>query len=722
MQLKLQARYVLATVGLLVLMVIAYSTVMFFVIDEQYGELREELDAELSRTLENNLQQRAEDISEYLSAKLFDALYFYNPEEAYFILQAALSLNEVAEVYVVDKKGNIFHDGSDNLRQYDGQRYQDEKGLVTVLEREETYVRVFEERLLFGKPIRSGNQLVGGLYIEFWRTDIQSSIQQTIALINKAHYGHQKRVLFSIILIAFLLISVGIICTVLLARSMLKPIHHLITYTKRLGKGDFSTHYFTDRKDEIGDLANSFSDMGKKLQKRTEEISHQANHDALTGLPNRSKFIEGLDSLISNEATGSFAVLFIDLDEFKNINDNYGHEVGDKLLRDLAERIKEQLRVGDLILPVSNDNEEAVSQVVARFGGDEFLICLPKISKQNDAVIVVERLFETLRTPINLKNEQVTISGSIGIACYPQAGTNAEELIKNADIAMYHAKSNGKNTYSLFTSQMNERAERRMDTERELRKALESPEQFELWYQPQIDLHTHALVGAEALVRWRHPKKGLIPPNDFIPVAEESGLILPLGEQLIKQLCQQLAQWKIAENSRFHVAINLSAKQIYRQDLYTLFSKYLEQYKVPIHRLRVEITESHLMLDEKAAEKTLRNLRKLGIEVWLDDFGTGFSSLSYLRRFQVDGIKIDRSFIADLEGDSQDRALTAAIISMAKSLDLPVIAEGIEQEAQRELLIGLQCNLGQGFLFSKPLHVNEFKALFLESEIKAALN
>lgn len=722
MQLKLQARYALATVGLLVFMLIAYSSVVSIVIDEQYTALREELSADLSRNLESNLQQRANDISGYLSNKLFDPIYFYNPEEVYLILQAALSLNEVAGAHVVDKKGHIFHDGTEELQNFDNQRYHDKKGLVTVLERQESYFRILEDRLLIGKPIHSGNQLVGGLFVEFWRKDIQNNIQQTTDIVNKAYDGHQKRTYSRIMLITLLLISIGILCTMLIARSMVQPIRHLIRYTERLGKGDFNFHYSIDRQDEIGELANSFNEMGRKLQKRTEEISHQANHDALTGLPNRTKFIECLDVLINNEITGSFAVLFIDLDEFKGINDNYGHEAGDELLRDLAERIKEKLRSSDLILPSSEGGEAFDSQVVARFGGDEFLICLPKISKQNDAVIVVERLFEALREPITIRNDQISISGSIGIACYPQAGNNAEELIKSADIAMYHAKSNGKNTYSLFTPQMNEHLERRMDTEREIRKALQSPEQFELWYQPQVDLHTQALVGAEALVRWRHPVRGLIPPNDFIPVAEESGLIIPLGEQLIKQLCRQLSQWKIADDSPFHVALNLSAKQIYRQDLYTLFSKYLEQYQVPTHRLRVEITESHLMLDENAAEKTLSDLRRLGIEVWLDDFGTGFSSLSYLRRFQVDGIKIDRSFIADLEDDPQDRALTAAIVSMAQSLKLPVIAEGIEEAVQRELLIQQQCSLGQGFLFSKPLYADEFKSCFLDVEEKKACN
>lgn len=718
MQLKFQARYALTTVALLVFMLIAYSAVVSVVIDEQYTALREELSADLSRNLESNLQQRANDISGYLSNKLFDPIYFYNPEEVYLILQAALSLNEVASAHVVDKKGNIFHDGTEELQNSNNQRYHDKKGLVTVLDGKESYFRILEDRLLVGKPIHSGNQLVGGLFVEFWRKDIQNNIQQTTDIVNKAYDGHQKRTYSRIMLITLLLISIGILCTMLIARSMVQPIRQLIRYAERLGKGDFSFHYSVDRQDEIGELANSFNEMGKKLQKRTEEISHQANHDALTGLPNRTKFIECLDVLINNEITGSFAVLFIDLDEFKGVNDNYGHEAGDELLRNLAERIKEKLRSSDLILPSSEGGDAFDSQVLARFGGDEFLICLPKISKQNDAVIVVERLFEALRAPITIRNDQINISGSIGIACYPQAGNNAEELIKSADIAMYHAKSNGKNTYSLFTPQMNEHLERRMDTEREIRKALQSPEQFELWYQPQVDLHTQALVGAEALVRWRHPVRGLIPPNDFIPVAEESGLIIPLGEQLIKQLCHQLAQWKISDDSPFHVALNLSAKQIYRQDLCSLFSKYLEQYQIPVHRLRVEITESHLMLDEKAAEKMLSHLRGLGIEVWLDDFGTGFSSLSYLRRFQVDGIKIDRSFIADLEEDPQDRALTAAIVSMAKSLKLPVIAEGIEQTVQRDLLIQQQCNLGQGFLFSKPLCADEFMSFFLDAEIQ----
>lgn len=711
MKLGLQGRYIFATFSLLMALIVVNSTILFFVTEQQQVQLQTKFTNETSESLEQSLRERAENLSGYLSSALFDSLYYSNPEEAYYIIDSALSLDDVAGVYVVGADGNIFHDGTEALLDY-GRRYHDEKALKKVFSGE-VYSREVNDRLILGKPIRAGNELIGALYTEFWRTDIKNTMLQASALIDQIHEQNQKKIALSISFTAAILIALGIVFSVLIARSMVRPIRELIGYTDRLGKGDFSAIQSVNRQDEIGELANSFNAMSRKLQQRTEEISHQAYHDALTGLPNRARFIEYIGALIDSKSCEHFAVLFIDLDEFKSINDNYGHDAGDRLLQDLSQRMKGKLRAGDLVMSLPTDAHK--TEVVARIGGDEFLICLPNISHVDEIENVVGRLFDAIRRPITINNEQMVIGGSIGIACYPGDGETAEELIKNADIAMYQAKANGKNTHSLFTPQMIEQLEKRVDIEREIRKALESPEQFELWYQPQVSLGSQELIGAEALVRWRHPERGLIAPNEFIPVAEERGLIIPLGEWLIEQLCRQLGKWERKANETFYVSLNLSVKQIYGQELPAIFSRHIEQFKLPGRRVHVEVTESFLMHDEPVAKRTLEQLRKLGVEVWMDDFGTGFSSLSYLRRFPVDGLKIDRSFIADIEEDQQDRALTAAIISMANSLDIPVVAEGIEKEIQVELLQQQDCHLGQGYYFSTPLPAEEFEDAYLRA-------
>lgn len=707
----LQRRYVLATFGLLVAMILVITAVLFAAAHEQQSHMKSSIREEVTQNLEQGLQQRADSISSYLSEALFDSLYYYNPEEAYHIIKAVLSIQEVAGIYVVDTSGNIFHDGTHTLVDF-GRRYHDETALQQVLKQGKAYSKVDNGRLILGKPIRAGNELIGALFTEFWKTEIQETIQQTTGLVDDIHERSHGKLILSVSITAAILIALGILSAIWIARSMTRPLRELIDYTERLGKGDFSQIDCIDRQDEIGELAHSFNRMGEKLEQRTEEISHQAYHDALTGLPNRARFIQYLDSLIACQSGNSFAVLFIDLDEFKSVNDHYGHKAGDVLLRDLAERMKDKLRVGDLVMPLANGTYK--KEVVARIGGDEFLICLPNISQPDDVVRVVDRLFEAIRSPVMIGHDKVVIGGSIGVACYPHSGESADELIKNADIAMYQAKASGKNTYSLFTPQMVEQVEKRGDIERELRKALESPAQFELWYQPQVELDSQQLVGAEALVRWRHPQRGLIPPGDFIPVAEDTGLITPLGEALFEQLCQQLDQWREKLLPGFHVSLNLSARQVCGQGLADIFADYLKRYDVPANYVHAEITESSLMRDEYAARQTLNHLRELGIEVWLDDFGTGFSSLSYLRRFPVDGLKIDRSFIADIEDDPQDRALSEAIISMAGSLELGVVAEGIEKAKQVELLQQQGCRLGQGYYFSAPLPAEDFESSYLK--------
>ncbi|MDG3089066.1 bifunctional diguanylate cyclase/phosphodiesterase [Vibrio hannami] len=408
------------------------------------------------------------------------------------------------------------------------------------------------------------------------------------------------------------------------------------------------------------------------------------------------------------------------MDEFKFVNDNYGHETGDLLLCEVADRITDNLRGSDFFV----GHKEPSSEFVARIGGDEFLICLPEVDASISAAKVAQRLIQAIQAPITLGQEEIIIAGSIGIANYPNDGSTAEELIKNADIAMYQAKNMGKNTFANFDQELNQQVRLRMEVEQDLRKAIDSDmSQFELLYQPQFAFDSSELVGAEALIRWHHPKKGLVSPDRFIQIAEECGLILPIGEWVINTVCKQLKVWQEFYSESFHLAINLSARQVYRSNVVECLNEALDRYSISPDRLHVEVTESILLKDESYAKCILDDIRGLGIQLWLDDFGTGYSSLSYLRTFEFDGVKVDRSFISDIEIDNFDRALTSAVIDMAQSLNISVVAEGVETELQADFLAEKRCDIGQGYFFSKPVSNTEFEnRFFLYQQVKHTMS
>ena len=428
-------------------------------------------------------------------------------------------------------------------------------------------------------------------------------------------------------------------------------------------------------------------------RKRAEEqLLHNALHDDLTGLPNRALFLEYLDHAIKCERSGecqNFAVLFLDFDQFKIINDSLGHMEGDNLLCLIAERLTDSLRPGD---------------IVARLGGDEFTILLDNVAESSDVMHIVERLEVDLRSPFNLRGNEVFISASIGIALSEANYTKPEIMLRDADIAMYRAKAGGKARHQIFSRTMHEQASLRLQLETELRRGIER-EEFCVYYQPIIDLQTNRIRGFESLVRWRHPTRGIISPLEFIPVAEETGLIIPLGEQVIRESCRQLREWQKNDsaNSNLTMSINLSCKQFNQTDLVERIEKILNETKTNAENLRLEVTESHLMDDSEAAIAILNRLRALKIKLSIDDFGTGYSSLSYLHRLPLNFLKIDRSFVSQMQNNSENHEIVRTIILLAKNLNLAVIAEGIETSAQADYLRSLNCDFGQGFLYSEPV-------------------
>jgi len=714
--LGLQGRHILINISMILSIVLIISAIQLYYFKTNSDSVLVESRENASASLFLQMEKRGLSILEYLSESVVNPLYQFDLEKTYRLLKPALRNDEVSAIAVLDADGIVFHDGQKLIPTF-GERYKNSQILRSLFEEKTRYTKRDNQTLLIAEPVFIGDEVLGGIVIELSLVNIKKDIEGMSAAISMINLQSLDQITQSSVISAVLLALAGIIFSILNTRTLIKPIQDLVVHAKRIGVGEYGAENNINRQDEMGELAAAFNDMGQNLKNHTEEISFLAYHDALTQLPNRVMFIKQLDSIITSplHKNQPLAVLFIDLDDFKFVNDNYGHKAGDYLLCEVAKRIKRNLRSADIVI---NAHESINSnELVARIGGDEFLICLPRIHSQKVINTIVGRLISAVRSPILIDDEEVVIAGSVGIACYPEDGKTAEELIKNADIAMYQAKGSGKNTYSNFTSEMNQQVQYRSAIERELRKAVADLQQFELWYQPQIRMNDGIMIGVEALIRWRHPEQGLIPPDDFIPIAEETGLIIPIGEWVIRQACQQAKAWQNRVDDGFHIAVNLSAKQIYRQNIPQVFSRLLNEFDIDPKRIHAEVTESMLMQDEIVAKETLDQLRSLGVQVWLDDFGTGYSSLAYLRRFHVDGVKIDRTFIADIEDDAYDRALSSAVIAMTKNLNISVIAEGVETEYHRQFLFDKQCDIAQGFYYSVPLPAGQFEQRYLPEEL-----
>ena len=433
-------------------------------------------------------------------------------------------------------------------------------------------------------------------------------------------------------------------------------------------------------------------------RKRAEErIQFMAHHDSLTHLPNRASLMERLELMLAaarREQT-MVALIFIDLDHFKTVNDSLGHYAGDALLKVIATRLKSCLRDAD---------------TVSRLGGDEFLVAVPGLPDPQAVVPIVEKLLQVVSETCIIDGQSLSISPSIGISMFPRDGIDADSLIKNADAAMYLAKDNGRANYQFFTPRLNDLAFAALSLESTLRDAIKRSE-FILHYQPQLRLADREIVGIEALIRWQHPEQGLVLPDTFIGVAEQRGLIFQIGNWVLEEACRQNKAWQEAGLPAIPIVVNLSAVQFKRHDLVADVARVLEKTGLEGCYLELEVTESVLLEDVATLTNTLLHLKNLGVKIAIDDFGTGYSSLSYLKRFPIDKIKIDRSFIRDLPDDADDSAITSAIISMAQSLRIKVIAEGVETEEQLQFLRARQCDEIQGFCFSRPVPATELATL-----------
>lgn len=529
---------------------------------------------------------------------------------------------------------------------------------------------------------------------------------------------------------SFIILLVLVVVVYLAAYRMQKSISRRLMELDRISRevshsGNYSIRVPSFGEDEIGSMARSFNQMletieknqlerdkanealhlnRRRLERAVKDLQYLANYDSLTQLPNRALCMDRIKYAlkIAARANTKVAVLFLDLDHFKDINDSLGHAVGDQLLKATSQRLLESIRSEDTL---------------ARLGGDEFVIILNQLKDTENVIDVVEKIVNSFEQPFKLSNYQVNTTVSIGICMYPNDGVDVDSLMKSADAAMYKAKDVGRNTYEFYQSELNQLANRRHQLANELRSAIKNDEIY-LVFQPQLNLPTNRIIGAEVLIRWHSPVLGHISPAEFIPIAESTGLIKEIGDWVLENACKTLASC-LAENITIRLAVNLSAVQFKQADLAAQIASILKKHNIPAKCLEVEITESMLMRDVNKAIEVLEKIKDMQIRIAIDDFGTGYSSLAYLRRFPLDALKIDQSFVDELVVDNDDTAITLAIISMAKSLRLEVIAEGVETSQQLEFLRQNNCDDIQGYYFSKPIPEREFKVFLRQYQSKS---
>ncbi len=650
------------------------------------------------------LNRRGEAMVEQLADALTNPLYYSDLDAIGSTVRAASRQPDVAYVLVYDADGNIVHDGSYDISAY-GQAMTDPLARAAVAS-DQLLTQWSKQVVDVSQVISIGNQRIGGVRVGYSLAEIRASEERAAGNLNSRlqELGQRHMGWFALLLAALAALCVGIAWYA--QRTLVRPIRQLADAANAIGVGNYDAKQLvSDRQDEVGDLVRAFSHMNDSIARHDRDVRRMAYTDALTGLTNRLAFRESLDHrlMMLRGAGRQLALLFADIDDFKRVNDTLGHEAGDEVLLQFANRIRGvvELMGGDEAL-------------LARFGGDEFVILIQNGDVRSAATRLAEALVKELGQPLVVEGRQVFLGTSIGITLFPEDASGATALMKNGDIAMYQAKVAGKNCYRYYSRAMDQAVERRVHMEQELRGAWERGE-LSLVYQPIVRLSDKRVVGAEALLRWQHPEMGAIAPSVFIDVAEQSGLIETIGPRVLRAACMAAAHWAATSGAYEppFVSVNVSPRQLRTGDLPEEVAACLRDTGLPASRLHLELTETAVISDEAHASALLAKLHRTGVKVWLDDFGTGFSGLSHLRRVPVDGVKIDRSFIADMQRDPDDLALTTAIIAMAHSLGITVVAEGVEKEAQFEILRARGCNLAQGYWLGYPMSATEFSQLLI---------
>ncbi|TDK26142.1 EAL domain-containing protein [Luteimonas aestuarii] len=638
---------------------------------------------------------------------LVNPLYYFDLDAIGGIVRNQLRQPDVAYAIVFDTEGRVIHDGSPDIANY-GQQMTDPFAFE-VVSAGELHVQTDDELMDVSMPIRIADQRLGGLRVGYSLASVRADEDRIGATLGQrlAEVG-RKHMLWVGTLLAVLAALIAIIA-LYLQQSVVKPIRRLADAAGQIESGDFSGEIATtDRRDEIGDLVRAFSHMRDSIARHDRDVRRMAYTDSLTGLANRLSFRETLDQrLFENSGSArQLALLFADIDDFKRVNDTIGHDAGDEVLIQFAARMRDVI-----------EQRSGGEGVLARFGGDEFVILL-QLPRGGDGDIreaatrLAEALVDELGRPILVHGRHVFLGISIGVTLFPDDAPNASTLMKNGDIAMYQAKVAGKNCFRFYSRAMDQAVERRVRMEQDLRGAWERGE-LSLAYQPVYRLADNRLIGAEALLRWQHPEHGSVSPSLFIDVAEQSGLIETIGPQVLRAACIDARRWQrdFASGRDLFVSVNVSPRQLRAADLSAQVDAVLRETGLAPQHLHIELTETAVIGDEARVSALLARLRNTGVKVWLDDFGTGFSGLSHLRRVPVDGVKIDRSFIADVLRDPDDLALTTAIIAMAHSLGIHVVAEGVEKEGQYAILRERGCDMAQGFWLGHPMKAQDFMGL-----------
>jgi diguanylate cyclase (GGDEF)-like protein len=697
LRLGLRGQLLCVLAGVVVLILVALA-LQFRHEAADLRELRTLSGDAMLRLAGERLQRQGQQRAAALAAKLAPALA--GNDLASIAAEATRARREpdTAYVLVFDAAGHIVEDGANGHR---GQPMDDPMASA-VLRSDGALAQWNGRQLDVSAPALAGGVRVGGVRLGLLLRDTGA---QALAPLN-AHLEQSVRGQ-RVRLFALLLGMLGLAAMAvwLLERRIVAPVRRLAAAVQAMtpGKELVLAADERERADELGALARAFVQMSAGLLRHDREIRRMAYTDPLTGLANRLSFRESLDDrlLTLQASSGELALLFIDLDDFKRVNDTLGHEAGDEVLSQLSMRVRLTL-----------ERFDARGFEIARFGGDEFIVLYLADDIRAASARLAEALIAEVARPLLLGGKQVFLGASVGITLFPFDATHAGQLLKNADIAMYQAKVAGKNCYRFYSRAMDQAVERRVRMEQDLRGAWERGE-LSLAYQPVYSLADGQLVGAEALLRWQHPEHGAISPSVFIDVAEQSGLIETIGPQVLRAACMDTVRWQRehAAAARMFVSVNVSPRQLRSGDLPRTVANCLRDTGMEASLLHLELTETAVIGDEVQASGLLARLRASGVKIWLDDFGTGFSGLSHLRRVPVDGVKIDRSFIADVLRDPDDLALTTAIIAMAHSLGITVVAEGVEKEGQYAILRERGCDLAQGYWLGHPVNAQDFSLL-----------
>jgi len=659
------------------------------------------------RTLvSDRLRMHGEALASQLSEALANPLYYFDLDAIATITRNVMRQPDVAYVIVYDPRGTIIQEGNGDIAAY-SQAMHDPLAYEAI-SAQGLHTQWSDRYLDVASPITVGEQRLGGVRVGYSLASIRNDESRaTQALATHLQQIGARDLIWVAGLLA-MLVALGGLASLVLQRALVRPVRQLAAVAHEFESGNYDADVpESHRNDEIGDLMRAFGRMGTSVARHDRDIRRMAYTDALTGLANRLAFREHLDQRLTQlRGVGrQLALLFADIDDFKRINDTLGHDVGDEVLVRFANRIRAAV------------GQYGSHATLARFGGDEFVILLEAGDRPGEDVRTLasrlaDTLVEELARPIAVQDRQIFLGISVGVTLFPDDATGATMLMKNGDIAMYQAKVAGKGCYRFYSRAMDQAVERRVRMEQDLRGAWERGE-LSLAYQPILRLGDKRLVGAEALLRWKHPQQGLIAPSVFIDVAEQTGLIETIGPQVLSAACRDAIRWhtEFAKGAGLFVSVNVSPRQLRAGTLPEQVASILRATGLPAPQLHLELTETAVIGDEVQASTLLARLRSTGVKVWLDDFGTGFSGLSHLRRVPVDGVKIDRSFVADVLQDPDDLALTTAIIAMAHSLGIIVVAEGVEQEGQYDILRERGCDLAQGFWLGRPLSTEEFSRL-----------